>query len=64
MGLRRFKLGFGATEESIPYYRYQFRQGQFVLAPDRANGPLNQLFRLLPAGVLRKLGELLYRHQS
>jgi CelD/BcsL family acetyltransferase involved in cellulose biosynthesis len=63
-GLRRFKLSFGASEETIPCYRYSFRREGFVPTPDRAQGSLNSLFRLLPVPVLRNLGEWLYPHLS
>ena len=63
-GLRRFKLSFGAAEETIPCYRYSFRTERFIPTPDRADGPLNPFFRLLPLPVLRRLGECLYPHLS
>ena len=35
-GLRRFKLGLGAREEKIEYYKYDFRKESFVSDVDRA----------------------------
>ncbi|SPE59339.1 conserved hypothetical protein [Verrucomicrobia bacterium] len=63
-GLRRFKLGFGATEETINYYRYDFAQDAFVTDTDRAQGWANTFFRLLPPPLLRLAGQLLYPHLS
>ena len=63
-GLRRFKLGFGAREECLEYFRYDFRRDGFVTTPDRAEGWLNALFRRLPLPLLRFLGAALYPHLS
>lgn len=63
-GLRRFKLGFGAREERLECFRYDFRRGGFVTTTDRAEGRLNTLFRRLPLPVLRFLGAALYPHLS
>jgi hypothetical protein len=40
-GLRRFKVGFGAREERIEYYKYDFPTRAFVTSTDRADGPLH-----------------------
>jgi hypothetical protein len=61
-GLRHFKLGFGAVEEPIEYARYDYRRNGFVAAVDRAEGPLNMVFRCLPQPLLVQAGRLLYRH--
>ncbi len=63
-GLRRFKLGFGAHEERIAYYKYDFRQGAFVTDVDRTAGWFNLVFRCLPAPLLRLAGRMLYPHLS
>lgn len=61
-GLRRFKLGWGAAEALLPYYRYELPAGRLVNVPDRARGWHNRVLRLLPSAVLRSLGAALYRH--
>ncbi|MGA2863548.1 MAG: GNAT family N-acetyltransferase [Verrucomicrobiota bacterium] len=63
-GLRRFKLGFGAREERLEYYKYDFPKQAFVADKDRAEGPLNSLFRCLPGLLLRLAGQALYPHLS
>ncbi len=64
-GLRRFKLGFGAAESIIEYYRYDYRMGRWIQAKDRAEASwINRLFRLLPMGGLRLAGRVLYPHLS
>jgi CelD/BcsL family acetyltransferase involved in cellulose biosynthesis len=63
-GLRRFKLGFGASEEKISYCRYDFNKGSFVRDEDRAEGWINNLFRLLPPPLFRMAGRILYPHLS
>src|ERR1044071_8197822 len=59
-GLRRFKLGLGAREEKIDYYRYDFREDSFVTGVDRSEGWFNRVFRYMPRPLLRLAGELIY----
>jgi lipid II:glycine glycyltransferase (peptidoglycan interpeptide bridge formation enzyme) len=63
-GLRRFKLQFGAREETIHYYRFDYRTNSFVASKDQAEGWFNRFFRVMPISVLRVMGELLYRHMT
>lgn len=61
-GLRRFKLGWNATETKISYYRFCLRQKNFVSMRDEGSGWHNHIFKALPLPVSRIAGELLYRH--
>jgi hypothetical protein len=61
-GLRRFKLGWGATERTIAYRRRDCRRHAFLTSTDRAHGWHTHVFRALPVPVSRALGEILYRH--
>lgn len=59
-GLRRFKLGFGAEEQRLEYFKYALAERAFVAGADRAQNVFNLLFRLLPLPLLRLSGTLLY----
>jgi hypothetical protein len=61
-GLRRFKLGWGAREHSINYFKYDLGKGAFVTDRDKAFGWHNRVFAALPLGLARLLGAALYRH--
>ena len=63
-GLRRFKLGFGAREERLSYYRYDFRKQMFVTGSDHARSGLTRVFRCFPPPLFRLAGRLLYPHLS
>jgi lipid II:glycine glycyltransferase (peptidoglycan interpeptide bridge formation enzyme) len=63
-GLRRFKLGFGAREERIGYYKYDFARQTFVNEVDRSTGRFKWLFGCMPLSALRLAGEMLYPHMS
>jgi hypothetical protein len=63
-GLRRFKQSFGANEETLAYAKFDFRRAAFVEDVDRAEGPLNKVFRLLPPPLFRLAGAMLYPHLS
>jgi hypothetical protein len=61
-GLRRFKLGWGATERVIEYFKYDFGQEAFVRDHDESSGWHTKAFRILPPLALRWSGALLYKH--
>jgi hypothetical protein len=63
-GLRRFKLGLGALEETMRYCRYDFSSEGFVSGVDRAEGWFNQIFARLPLPLLRLAGQIIYPHLS
>jgi hypothetical protein len=63
-GLRRFKLGFGAKEGKISYFRYDYRTNVFVADTDRAQSWVNRIFREMPIPLLRLAGKILYPHLS
>jgi hypothetical protein len=60
LGLRRFKLGWGAKEREIQYYKYDLNKAAFVADKDRAYGWHNRFFSLAPAWLARWAGSLLY----
>ena len=61
-GLRRFKLGWGARERKLQYFKYDLSRETFVSGKDRLSGWHNPLFRALPIFACRWLGNALYRH--
>lgn len=60
-GLRRFKLGWGASERMIPYYRFDLGSGRVEPTPDMTSGWQAQIFRRLPLPLSRLIGRLTYR---
>ena len=63
-GLRRYKLGFGAREESIENCRYDFRKHAFTGESHPVKETCSRVFRRLPLPVLRLVGRMLYEHLS
>lgn len=61
-GLRRYKLGWGAEERSIRYFKFDFREDAFVTDKDSASGWHNRVFRMLPVFCSRLIGRAIYRH--
>jgi hypothetical protein len=60
-GLRRYKLGFGAEEKVLDYFRYDYRKNDFVTVKDATSSSvLRSVFRLMPPGLSRLCGALLY----
>jgi hypothetical protein len=63
-GLRRFKLSFGAAEETVSYCQYDFSSNGFVSGEDGVEGWFNHVFSRLPLPLLRLAGQILYPHLS
>ncbi len=61
-GLRRFKLGWGATERRIEYACFDRRAAAFVAGRDRSSGWHTSLLKLLPIAAARLLGAAAYKH--
>jgi hypothetical protein len=61
-GLRRFKAGWGAVESELRYWRYDVRDGRWVVGADRAEGWQAAVFRRMPAFLQKQIGAALYRH--
>ncbi len=61
-GLRRFKLGWGTSENRVEYVRYDPRAGRFVTARDESTGWHNRVFRVLPVFLSQLIGRALYKH--
>ncbi len=63
-GLRRFKLGWGASETGLSYVKYDFQREQFVSGTNHDMESGYRLARMLPLSVNRLVGNLLYRHMA
>jgi hypothetical protein len=63
-GLRRFKLGWGAEESELKYFKYDLRAQAFVKDHDAIAGWHNAVFRAMPQSLSRATGALLYRHMA
>jgi hypothetical protein len=61
-GLRRFKLGWGAQERAIDYFRYDCRNRQFMRWEPEAPGWETRAFRAMPLWISRMIGQFAYRH--
>ena len=63
-GLLQFKRGWGTKEETLNYYRYDFRQKTFIQGSSKAaEFPFVQkIMQKLPIPALKILGTILYPH--
>lgn len=61
-GLIRFKSGWGAKEEQINYYRYDFEKDAFISEMSKPRRMPNRILRNMPISLLKGIGEVLYRH--
>lgn len=62
VGLRRFKLGFGAEERIIYTTRYNFQTNSFESFNSKTNGFYNHIFKHTPLYILKMIGNTLYKH--
>jgi hypothetical protein len=63
-GLRQFKLGWGAKEHVIKYYKYDFQKGGFIKESRKISAFQHKFFNKLPIPMLKVIGTLLYRHMG
>jgi hypothetical protein len=61
-GLLEYKKGFGTTERSIRYYRFEPRTCSLLPAPSLGANRLAGIFRRMPIPLSRLIGSALYRH--
>ncbi len=61
-GLRRFKLGWGAAETTLEYFKYSFKTGTWARGNDRVSGSHTALFSRFPLALNRLAGRLIYPH--
>ena len=61
-GLRRFKLGWGSTEEPLQSHRFDFHERKWSVARPIQAGFHQRVFRRLPLLVNRLAGAAIYPH--
>lgn len=61
-GLRRFKLGWGATERELSYSRFSFQKAAFAKLQGTPPAWRRELFRRFPLPLARLVGSVLYRY--
>jgi CelD/BcsL family acetyltransferase involved in cellulose biosynthesis len=61
-GLRRFKLGWGASEERLEYVKYDLRSDRFLTDKDESSGWHNSVFQVMPTPLAKLAGAFLYPH--
>jgi len=61
-GLMQFKVGWGGTERTIKYYKYDVLKGKFVQRSPQITEFQKSILSKVPPFLLRTTGALLYRH--
>jgi hypothetical protein len=61
-GLRHYKSGWGAREEILKYYKYDFSRKAYVKKNFRVPVFCETIFRNMPSPLLHALGSVLYRY--
>ncbi len=61
-GLRRFKSGWGSSEQILKYYVYDLKKEAFVSKNSMVSGWHNHLFEKMPMAVSKLMGRVIYRH--
>lgn len=61
-GLRRFKRAWGVAEHGLSYVRLRTHDGSLMESGDQSTGVVPSLLRVLPAPLLRGIGERFYKH--
>ena len=62
MGLRRFKLAWGTTEERMEYFKFDVVRNRWIARRDEAPAFYTAVFGRLPLAVNRMAGTIIYPH--
>jgi len=63
-GLKRFKKGWGATEQIIRYYKYDFYKHSFTTNIQSRMPFCSKILKRMPILVLKCIGSIFYRHMG
>lgn len=63
-GLRRFKLGWGVNENTIQYFKFDYKKNAFVKESNLLSFPPHYLTKKLPIPILRTVGTMVYKHMG
>lgn len=63
-GLMKFKNGWGTTERSINYYKYDIGIGEFVSEDTQSMSKYSRYVEMLPNPILKAMGHVIYRHMG
>ena len=63
-GLLQFKGGWGASERTIRYYKYDLKKNAFLCVQPKVSRICNRVLNNTPAPLLKIVGSLLYRHMG
>lgn len=63
-GLRQFKAGWGTTENTIRYIRYDIVRKKFVANDTHVKGFHSKIFRRMPIPLSKLIGRVLYVHMG
>lgn len=61
-GLIQFKSGWGTTQKTIEYYRYNLKNESFISCNSRKYHLSAKVFHKMPVPVLQIIGSLFYKH--
>jgi hypothetical protein len=61
-GLRRFKVGWGAVEHSIEYFKYDLGTQRFITGKGEFSHMRERILKRIPIPIARISGSVLYRH--
>ncbi len=61
-GLRRFKLGWGAQEDVVNYYKYDLKNNCYQNEKEIMHPPVKFLIKKMPIILSRMTGRLIYKH--
>lgn len=63
-GLLQFKRGWGAVEESLEYWKFDFAKNEWIPNPVSVSGWHTRVLSRMPLFALSFIGRVLYRHMG
>jgi hypothetical protein len=63
-GLRQYKMGWGAEEKTLPYFRFDLQKMEFTTHHNKRSALSSKIFQRIPIPALNLTGSILYRHMG
>jgi hypothetical protein len=63
-GLRRYKMSWGAEEQTIHYHKYHIAKQRFIVEMTKEQHWTTRIFAGMPTALLKVIGRVLYAHAA
>jgi hypothetical protein len=63
-GLGQYKTGWGVEEKTLPYFKFDLNEMEFITRYSRRYALSSKIFQRMPVSALNLIGSIFYRHMG